>query len=137
MRYTVRVKGSDAVVAESPESGAEFTLRDGHLLKVRLAHACTGSSTFVCVYAQVCLQGHAVDALMGGSSCRDQALTGSQLLGHTGHVVVCVQAFGVALKTMKKGEEAALDISPACAPLTKPRDMKDQGFRVCLCSAQN
>ena len=28
-----------------------------------------------------------------------------------------VQAFGVALKTMKKGEEATLDISPACAPL--------------------
>ncbi len=26
------------------------------------------------------------------------------------------QAFSVALKTMKKGEEATLEISPACAP---------------------
>ena len=65
VRYAVRVKGSDAVVAESPESGAEFTLRDGHLLKVRLAHAPTGSFSLVCVYLQTCLQGHAVGSAYG------------------------------------------------------------------------
>jgi len=34
VRYAVREKGSDAVVASSPEGGAEFMLSDGHLLKV-------------------------------------------------------------------------------------------------------
>lgn len=39
MRYTVRAKGSDEVVASSPEPGAEFTLGNGHCLKVGLTPA--------------------------------------------------------------------------------------------------
>ncbi len=49
MRYAVREKGSDAVVASSPEGGAEFTLSDGHLLKVRRAAAGANAEPALCL----------------------------------------------------------------------------------------
>ena len=54
MRYTVRAKGSDEAVASSPEPGAEFTLGDGHCLKVGLTPAptwvpCTACGVHLCV----------------------------------------------------------------------------------------
>lgn len=105
MKYEVRLQRHQTVVAKSPESGVEFTVKDG-----KFSH--NSVAAHVLTLNGCCLEIAFIDCL---SDIAFKMITSEPTLSlvyvDAGHFC---PAIGQAVKTMLKGEKALLTVKPRC-----------------------